>query len=150
MTEKVVRNLIELSDEAAAFVRSLTPRKDAATLITLSGELGAGKTAFTKAVAQTLGIEEIVTSPTFVLEKIYELPDDQPFKRLVHIDAYRLDSGKELAELGFDEIMQDPGALVFLEWPERVQECLPDATACITLETLADDARKITYHGQNA
>src|SRR5262245_33057396 len=111
--EKVITSLESLEQEAARFAAELTP-KGAATLVTLTGELGAGKTAFTKAVAKTLGVEEHVTSPTFVLEKIYQLPEGKGFARLIHIDAYRLKEGKDLKALGFDELMEDGGNLVFL------------------------------------
>ena len=142
--EKRIENLGQLSAEASAFARGLRPRTGSATLITLSGELGAGKTAFTKALALALGVDEAVTSPTFVLEKIYEL-ENQNFKRLVHIDAYRLESGVDLAPLGFDEIMQDSVNLVVLEWPEKVVGVLPSPAVVITLEALPDGTRTINY-----
>lgn len=141
--EKVIRTLAELEAEAARFVATLSPG-ESATLVTLRGELGAGKTAFTKAIAWALGIEESVTSPTFVLEKIYLL-DDQPFKRLVHIDAYRLEKGSDLVPLGFDELMQDAGNLIMLEWPEKVADALPAPSATISVVVEADDSRIITY-----
>ena len=111
--EKVIRTPTELGDEAARFVGSLAPTVRGATLVTLKGELGAGKTTFTKAVAKALGVKEIVNSPTFVLEKIYLL-DGQPFKRLIHIDAYRLSKGSDLAPLGFDELMKNADNLIVL------------------------------------
>lgn len=147
--EKVIKTLGELEEEAARLVGVLTPG-ERATLITLSGELGAGKTAFTKTIAWALGVEEVVTSPTFVLEKIYQLPSEidghsVSFKRLVHIDAYRLESGKELAALGFDELMQDVGNLVVLEWPEKVSEALPVPAMKISITVQPDDSRSISY-----
>lgn len=153
--EKRIQNLEELSAEVETFAKTLTPSAHA-TLITLSGELGAGKTAFTKMLAKAFGIEEHVTSPTFVLEKIYpirNLEDSgsngasqlQRFTRLVHIDAYRLKDGSELSALGFDELMSDPETLVVLEWPEIVQDFLPHPTHHITLETETDGSRKLTY-----
>ncbi len=142
--ERTARNLEELETQAAEFVRSLDPVEWGATLVTLSGELGAGKTAFTKAVAKTLGIEESVTSPTFVLEKMYQL-SGQKFERLIHIDAYRLEKGSDLQPLGFDELMENPKNLIFLEWPERVAHGLPVVSATLTFEVQPDDSRKITY-----
>jgi tRNA threonylcarbamoyladenosine biosynthesis protein TsaE len=143
--EGTVRNLEELSAAARAFVEKLSPKEDGATLITLSGELGAGKTAFTKALASALGVEEEVTSPTFVLEKVYLLPEGRNFSRLAHIDAYRLKEGSELAALGFDELMKDKDTLVILEWPERVQDALPHATHTLTLTSNAEGVRTISY-----
>jgi tRNA threonylcarbamoyladenosine biosynthesis protein TsaE len=143
--EKVIRTLAELEEEVARFVGGLAPGPRGATLVTLSGELGAGKTAFTKAVAKTCGIEETVTSPTFVLEKMYILPEGMSFKRLVHIDAYRLEKGADLAPLGFDELMRDSGNLILLEWPEKVRDALPAALLSISLVAHSDGSRTISY-----
>ena len=143
--DRVISTLDQLQTEAEAFAARLAPKAEGATLITLSGELGAGKTAFTKALAKALGIEDHITSPTFVLEKIYLLPEKTAFTRLAHIDAYRLKDGADLAALGFDELMADRETLVMLEWPEQVADALPNADVRITLEALVDNARKITY-----
>jgi tRNA threonylcarbamoyladenosine biosynthesis protein TsaE len=142
--EKRVETLDQLAAEAAEFLKWRAPLSGSATLVTLSGELGAGKTAFTKEVAKALGVVGVVNSPTFVLEKIYQLKG-QKFARLVHIDAYRLESGAELAPLGFDEIMKDPGNLVMLEWPEKVADALPPACIAIALKALDGGARTIAY-----
>ncbi|MDD2657169.1 MAG: tRNA (adenosine(37)-N6)-threonylcarbamoyltransferase complex ATPase subunit type 1 TsaE [Candidatus Pacebacteria bacterium] len=143
--EKVIRTLAELDEEATRLVGELVPG-EGATLITLTGELGAGKTAFTKSVARVLGVDEVLTSPTFVLEKIYKLGSStSKFKRLIHIDAYRLESGKELAALGFDELLQDAGNLIMLEWPEKVADTLPAPAVKISILVEDDDARVISY-----
>jgi tRNA threonylcarbamoyladenosine biosynthesis protein TsaE len=144
--EKPVNTLAELAAEAEYFVSELEPREGGATLVTLSGELGAGKTAFTKAVARALGVEEIVNSPTFVLEKIYQLGSETPkFKRLIHIDAYRLEAGGDLAPLGFDELMEDTSNLIVLEWPEKVADALPVPAVRISLVLHSDNSRSISY-----
>lgn len=142
--EKRVKSLEEFNAEARDVVLPLAPQDDKATLITLSGELGAGKTAFTKAAAAALGVGEVVNSPTFVLEKIYQLPAAGAFKRFIHIDAYRLEGGAELAPLGFDELMREPGNLVFLEWPEKVARALPQPARAISIR-LENGARVISY-----
>ena len=147
--ETVVHTLAEFEEEAARFAGALIPSAEGATLITLSGDLGAGKTAFTKVVARSFGVGETVNSPTFVLEKIYALEAGKPFAHLVHIDAYRLENGSDLGPLGFDEVMEDSGNLVLLEWPEKVADALSAYPAKkISIEVLADDARRITY-GEN-
>ena len=143
---KTIRSIKELEDEAARFVGSLQKKPEGATLVTLSGDLGAGKTAFTKAVAKAFGVEETVTSPTFVLEKIYSLGSStSKFRRLVHIDAYRLERGSDLTPLGFDELMQDAKNLVLLEWPERVAEALPKPAVHISLTAERDGTHTIAY-----
>jgi tRNA threonylcarbamoyladenosine biosynthesis protein TsaE len=95
---------------------------DSAFVAGLSGHLGAGKTAFTKAVAAELGIPEVVTSPTFVLMKIYDISGSRetPFRRLVHIDAYRLEKPEELEALKWEQLVADPHNLIMVEWPENV------------------------------
>ncbi len=147
---KLVKTLAGLEEEAARFVKKLAPSEKGATLVTLSGELGAGKTAFTQAVAKALGVEEVVNSPTFVLEKIYLLPRElggsaSKFARLVHIDAYRLEKGSELAPLGFDELMRNPGNLILFEWPERVADALPAPAEKLLFLINPDGSRTLSY-----
>lgn len=89
------------------------------TVVTLSGELGAGKTAFAKGVAKGLGVQEHITSPTFTI--INEYPNQIPF---YHMDAYRLDDENEIWELGLEEYFDAPG-VVLVEWPERIAAVLP-------------------------
>ncbi|MEK9184512.1 MAG: tRNA (adenosine(37)-N6)-threonylcarbamoyltransferase complex ATPase subunit type 1 TsaE [Patescibacteria group bacterium] len=142
---KKLQNLDELTHEARVLSERLAPKTGGATLVTLSGELGAGKTSFTQALAKMYGIEEHVTSPTFVLEKVYQLAKDKSFRRLVHIDAYRLKSGEELSALGWDELMKDARTLVVLEWPEMVADGLPKADVAILLTVEPDQSRTIAY-----
>ncbi|MDB5189300.1 MAG: hypothetical protein JWL82_257 [Parcubacteria group bacterium] len=141
--EKRIENIEELGAEAKLLVVTLAPG-ERATLVTLSGELGAGKTTFTQLVAKELGIIETITSPTFVLEKIYDLPESAVFKKLVHIDAYRLTAGRDLKALGFDELLSDGSNLILLEWPERVADALPRAHISITLVPELDGSRTMT------
>jgi tRNA threonylcarbamoyladenosine biosynthesis protein TsaE len=137
---------------AGGFARQLAPSADAATLVTLSGELGAGKTTFVQAVAKALGVEESVTSPTFVIEKIYHLPaqaglQGEKFKRLIHIDAYRLEKSHELEALGFEELLRDPANLILLEWPERVSDLIPKDAMKVRFD-IAGDGRTISIDGK--
>ena len=129
---------------AKELAKTVTPKTEGATLITLSGELGAGKTAFVKAFARALGVTEDVTSPTFILSKTYEL-SNQSFARLVHIDAYRLDDGAGLAPLRFGELLLDSTNLILLEWPEQVQNALPKADSALTITVEEDGTRHISY-----
>ena len=143
--EKELHSLDEVEAAAKGFTEILAPKMEGATLVTLSGELGAGKTTFTQNVAKALGVEGSVQSPTFVLMKIYQLPEASSFKRLVHVDAYRLQGGGELAPLGFDEVLHDKDNLVLLEWPEQVTDGLPEADHKLRLEVLGEGSRKLIY-----
>lgn len=141
-----VRNLEELDAFAKKVLSGLSPREDAATLVLLSGDLGAGKTAFAKCVARALGVSEEVTSPTFVLEKIYRLADGKPWKHLVHIDAYRLEGGHELLSIGFNGVCRERGNLVLIEWPEQVPSALDGKkTARLSFKTVDETTREISY-----
>jgi len=137
--------LDDLQAEAQRFIKTLQPHEHSATLVTLSGVLGAGKTTFVKALARELGVSESVTSPTFVLEKRYTLPDNSVFDTLIHIDAYRLDGGDALIPLDFEELMRDTKAVVLFEWPEQVEGALPKPAVRVTIEILPDESRRITY-----
>ncbi|KND46868.1 MAG: tRNA threonylcarbamoyl adenosine modification protein YjeE [Parcubacteria bacterium C7867-004] len=138
-------NLDELEQEAERFTRTLLPKADAATLVTFSGELGAGKTTFVQAIARFLGVLDPVTSPTFVLAKTYLLPEGNSFERLVHLDAYRLTEENGLATTGFQDLITDPSNLILLEWPEMVKDELPQADVAISLEVRTDGTRHISY-----
>lgn len=118
-----------------------------ASVVALLGDLGAGKTTLTKNIAQILEIKIDVTSPTFVIEKIYGIPKKTKsrFSRLVHVDAYRLDSGKELDTLGWHEIVNDPKNIIFVEWPENVKESLPENTIWVKLTHAGDTVRDIEW-----
>lgn len=145
--ERTISQLEELRVCAKELVSSLKKR-DTATLITLSGELGAGKTTFSQMVGEELGVNESMVSPTFVLEKVYALDGAHEFSKLIHMDAYRLKSGDELSALGFAELLADTGNIILLEWPERVVDALPLATVAITLRVHEDGAR--TYNATYA
>src|SRR3989344_336217 len=98
--------------------------REQATVIALQGDLGAGKTAFTQEVGKILGVKENMHSPTFVIEKIYQI-DWSGFKNLIHIDAYRLEKDSELLHLGWEEIVKETENLVLVEWPENVLGIIP-------------------------
>lgn len=118
-----------------------------ATVLGLSGDLGAGKTTFTQQLAGLLGVKESVASPTFVIEKVYDLAEPYlfGFKKLIHIDAYRLDSGGELLSLGFKELLNSPHNLIIIEWPERVADVLPSTTKILKFKFINETTREVTY-----
>lgn len=137
----VAENLRETEDVALDFVEGLEKESEA-QIVCLKGELGAGKTAFTKLVAKKLGIKEQITSPTFVIFKTYQLKNSD-FKTLFHIDAYRLKTEKELKDLGWDDFAKNPENLIFIEWPENVPEIIPKKAVIIEFEVLGDSKREI-------
>ena len=111
-------------------------------VLALVGNLGAGKTVFVKGLAKALGIEENVTSPTFVLMKIYQT-NDKKIKRLVHVDCYRLDKAEDLEEIGLSDYLNDPENIVVIEWADRITN-LPKNTINIDIEYINSAERKIS------
>ena len=116
-----------------------------ATLVTLSGDLGAGKTTLTQHIAGELGIKEKVISPTFVIMKKYEINNkNYKWKNLIHIDAYRLTKSEELLNLGWEEILNNKDNLIIIEWSELVPECIPSEGVCrIKLDHVSGEKRNI-------
>ena len=96
-----------------------------ATILALKGDLGAGKTTLVQSIANSLGVKEIVVSPTFVIAKWYKA-SHKDFENLVHIDAYRIESESELENLGFKDVVSKPKTLVVIEWPEKIENTLRD------------------------
>lgn len=120
---------------------------DKATVLAFYGELGAGKTTLAKEVAKQLGVKERVISPTFVIMKIYKTKDKK-FKKLVHIDAYRLKNSQELLTLGWAEIIKDKFNFIIVEWPERAPEHFETDCHKLKLEHKDETTRmiKIEYN----
>ncbi len=119
--EFLVKTLEETEKLAKEYLASLVGRAGnvkRGVVVGLSGHLGSGKTAFTKIIAKELGIQEHITSPTFVLMKKYSLKNF-PWNNLVHIDAYRLEKRQDLNALDFENLQKENN-LIFIEWPENV------------------------------
>jgi tRNA threonylcarbamoyladenosine biosynthesis protein TsaE len=112
-------------------------------VVTLAGDLGAGKTTLAQAICRGYGVAEAVTSPTYALVHEYTAPRG----RVYHLDLYRLEDPRELGGIGWDEIVASP-ALVLVEWPTRAGDRLPPDHVPIDLEHLPDDpARRLLLAG---
>ena len=140
-------------DEMRAFaggvVRGLAPR-NTATVLALSGDLGAGKTTFTQCLADALGVTETVTSPTFLVMRSYELRT-KAFKRLIHIDAYRIDEEDEARVIGLGDLLLDPENIIVIEWAERIPSYIPEDAFRFMLAHGEGETRTISFsaHGNN-
>lgn len=130
---KVAKDIIKKAEDL---------KNEKSTLIALRGDLGSGKTTLTQEVAKILGVKENIISPTFVIMKGYEIKSKK-FKKLIHIDAYRLEKSEELLKLGWNEIINDPRNLIILEWPEKVPECVPNNAIFIDLSHKDEQTRTI-------
>lgn len=137
--------------EAAKLARAIAGTQnpyDHAFVIALSGDLGSGKTTFMQAFCAALGITDVVTSPTFVIQKNYPLQNPF-FAQCAHIDAYRLEHESELSRIGFAETAGDPRNIVCIEWPERVAGLLPKDRLTIAFRFIDETTREmITIYGR--
>lgn len=115
---------------------------NAAAVITLSGELGSGKTTLTQEIARQLGVQDIIISPTFILMKRYQTSHPN-LKTLIHIDAYRLTKSEELFKLGWQELLTDKSNLIIIEWPQQVPECIPPYAYRINLSHADEHTRSM-------
>lgn len=120
------KNPKETKKIAKVFLKKLLKNKKGknALVVGLSGNLGAGKTAFTKFAGKHLGIKSKIYSPTFVIMKKYPIKL-KGYKFFFHLDAYRLKNKKELMHLGWGDIIKDKEHLIFIEWPENVAKAMP-------------------------
>lgn len=124
----------ELPEVADALLDALNGR----TVVALRGEMGAGKTTLIRAVADALGVEDQVTSPTFALVNQYEGANGE---RLFHFDFYRIDDEREAFDLGYEEYFYS-GDLCLVEWPEKIEPLLPDDAMTVRI-TVGDDEHRI-------
>ncbi len=129
------------AQETKALAQTISAHLKVGSVITLSGDLGAGKTTFTQGLAKGLKIERTVSSPTFTIMKMY-----QGTLQLIHIDAYRLEGLHQ--DLGFEEFIGTQGVCV-IEWPEYIKPLLPTQYLEIVLTRLDEENRLIdlTAHG---
>ena len=136
-----------LTDLGTAAGQILTDLKsfprEQAMVLTLAGELGAGKTAFVQQLGRQLGITEVMASPTFVVMKRYETTDPV-FTELVHIDAYRLEDEAETIPLHFSEIFAKPNTLICIEWASHIPTTIPSSHATLAIVD-TDGVRTLTY-----
>ena len=133
--KKEVINLSDLGSVAhkvLGYIKEVENRS-AGQVVALSGDLGAGKTTFTKEFANLIGVKENVASPTFVIERVYPI-DINGFKNFIHIDAYRMKGGDDILALGWREQIENTENLIFIEWPEIVSGVIPKDALYIKFE----------------
>lgn len=124
--------------------KQLADRVQHGGVLTLTGELGAGKTTFTKLLATEFGVEAPITSPTFSIMNIHPIDDLQS---LFHLDLYRIKNSNELEGIGLIEIFEEPKNIVVIEWPEVATPFLPEHTIHLQFKTLDEQTREITILG---
>lgn len=113
-------------------------------IFALHGDLGFGKTTFTQGFAKALGIAQHLTSPTFLIVKEYTVKDHPQISHFYHVDLYRLTDQNELKDLGLEEMLRDPHAVTFIEWPGKMGDSLPASVNHITFRFIDETTREIT------
>ncbi len=137
---RMIEYISNSDDETMDFGTKIGSIAKPGLIITLSGDLGTGKTVLARGIARGLGIDEPITSPTFTILHQYNgrLP-------LYHFDMYRLDNEDEIFELGFEEFIYGDGVAV-IEWPENMGDLYPQEYVGIELDRIDENIRKITIH----
>lgn len=136
-----IQSLDHIHEAAREFIAAMGDN----TVFALYGKMGAGKTTFVKALCQELGVEDVVTSPTFAV--INEYRSDIAGELIYHFDFYRIKKLEEVYDMGYEDYFYS-GALCFIEWPELVEELLPGNTVKVTIEEQEDGSRKLTMENQ--
>ncbi len=139
-----INNLDEMGEKARMFINTLGEQR----VIAFYGSMGAGKTTFIRALCQELGVIEPVTSPTFAIVNEYEVVDDQSsihqssIKKVFHFDFYRIKRLEEAYDMGFEDYLYS-GQLCLIEWPELIEELLPDDAVRVHITVNDDGTRSV-------
>ncbi len=132
-----INSLSELPQAAQTFVENMGD----GSVFALYGGMGAGKTTFTKAVCECLGVTDAINSPTFAIVNEYR---SESAELIYHFDFYRIKKLEEVYDMGYEDYFYS-GALCFIEWPELIEDLLPEDTVRVTIEENADGSRSIRF-----
>jgi tRNA threonylcarbamoyladenosine biosynthesis protein TsaE len=132
-------------EETAEFAAKIAADSHSGDVFALKGDLGAGKTVFSRGFAVALGVDCPICSPTFTIVQEYEIRDNSKpdLERLYHMDVYRISNSDSALAFGVDEFLDDESAIKLIEWPERVKDILPSTTITIEIKHLNDHSREI-------
>ena len=133
--EITIKSLDTIQEAAKEFINRMGEGK----VFAFSGKMGAGKTTFIKALCETLGVKDVITSPTFSLINEYT---DGKGNSIYHFDFYRIKKLEEVYDMGYEDYFYS-GNLCLLEWPELIEEILPENVIKVTIEEQADGTRKL-------
>ena len=133
-----IQNIDTIRESAREFIQNIGDR----TVFAFYGKMGAGKTTFVKAICEELGVEDVITSPTFAIVNEYETsPKPQS---IYHFDFYRIKRLEEVYDMGYEDYFYS-GALCFIEWPELIEDLLPEDAVKVTITENADGTRSVTF-----
>ena len=132
-----INSIADIKAAAQEFINNI----NGSTVFAFYGSMGAGKTTFIKAVCECLGVDDVITSPTFAIVNEYHADNDS--KVIYHFDFYRIKHVEEAFDIGTDDYFYS-GAPCFIEWPELIEPLLPDNAVRVEIEELPDGRRKVT------
>ena len=132
-----IKSIDTIHDTAREFINNLGSHR----VLAFYGKMGAGKTTFTKAVCEALGVEDVITSPTFAIVNEYTAGNGEP---IYHFDFYRIKKLEEVYDMGYEDYFYS-GHLCIMEWPELIEDILPDDTLRITIAENDDGTRTISF-----
>lgn len=141
MHEIIIKSTDDLARAAEEFLGLMDDR----TVYAFNGEMGAGKTTFINALVRALGVpeEEATGSPTFAI--VNEYRSDTTAELIYHFDLYRIENLEQAFDIGIEDYL-DSGALCLIEWPDRIDDILPDDTVRVDIDILPDGSRKLTVN----
>jgi tRNA threonylcarbamoyladenosine biosynthesis protein TsaE len=131
-----IQNIDTIRESAREFIQNIGEHK----VFAFYGKMGAGKTTFVKAICEELGVEDVITSPTFAIVNEYEAHDQSIF----HFDFYRIKRLEEVYDMGYEDYFYS-GALCFIEWPELIEDLLPEDAVKVTITENTDGTRSVTF-----
>lgn len=130
-----IQDLAHIHDAAKEFIKAMGND----TIFAFYGEMGAGKTTFIKAICEELGVKDVITSPTFAIVNEYTDGNGNP---IYHFDFYRIKKLDEVYDMGFDDYI-DSGNLCLMEWPELIEDILPEEAKKVTITVEEDGSRTV-------
>ena len=131
-----IKNLETIHESAKEFIKNIGDKK----VFAFYGKMGAGKTTFTKAICEVLGVKDVITSPTFAIVNEYTDGNGNP---IYHFDFYRIKKLEEVYDMGYEDYFYS-GNLCLLEWPELIEEILPENAIKGKIEEQQDGSRLVT------
>lgn len=133
-----INSLADINEAAKTFVENMGDGK----VFAFYGKMGAGKTTFVKAVCECLGVEDVITSPTFAI--VNEYTSATTGDAIYHFDFYRIKKLEEVYDMGYEDYFYG-GSLCFLEWPEQIEDLLPEDATKVTIEETENGARVVKF-----
>ncbi|WP_130828515.1 tRNA (adenosine(37)-N6)-threonylcarbamoyltransferase complex ATPase subunit type 1 TsaE [Prevotella rectalis] len=132
-----IKSLDTIQEAAKTFIENIGKNK----VFAFYGKMGAGKTTFIKAVCETLGVTDVITSPTFAIVNEYTDGEDNP---IYHFDFYRIKKLEEVYDMGYEDYFYS-GNLCLLEWPELIEELLPENAIKVRIEEQKGGSRVVSF-----